>query len=193
MSLFYVTGLSGAGKSAVLDDLVARGHEARGVDEDGYADWIDRVTGAVEDYAEDEPGFDFHAWYRSHNWVLSAERIAALAAEAQALGRPVFLCGVADGDRAVWHLFDNVVALVIDVPTMRRRIAGRSNVFGQSPEEMAARRDPAARPGRGRGPGRQPAAAPGPGWLAARGGLRRSQGRRAATAGRRTPPWRRSR
>ena len=138
MSLFYVTGLSGAGKSAVLDELVARGHEARGVDEDGYADWIDRVTGAVEDYAEDEPGFDFHAWYRSHNWVLSAGRIAALAAEAQALGRPVFLCGVADGDRAVWHLFDKVVALVIDVPTMRRRIAGRSNVFGQSPEEMAA-------------------------------------------------------
>lgn len=138
MSLFYVTGLSGAGKSAVLDELTARGCEARGVDEDGYADWVHRVTGAVEDYDEDEPGFDFHAWYRSHNWVLSAERITALHAEAQALGRPVFLCGVADGDRAVWQLFDKVVALIIDVPTMRRRIAARSNLFGQSPEEMAS-------------------------------------------------------
>jgi len=138
MSLIYVTGLSGAGKSAVLAGLAARGHDARGVDEDGYADWIHRVTGATENYDEDDPDFDFHAWYRSHDWVLSAERIAALRAEALALGRLVFLCGVAGGDGDVWHLFDAVVALVIDVPTMRRRIARRSNEFGQDPEEMAA-------------------------------------------------------
>jgi hypothetical protein len=37
MSLFFVTGLSGTDKPAVLGELWARGHQARGVDEDGYA------------------------------------------------------------------------------------------------------------------------------------------------------------
>ena len=134
MALFYVTGLSGSGKSAVLGELVARGYEARGVDEDEYADWVSRVTGAVEDF---DPGLDFHAWCRAHDWVLSPPRIGALREEARA--RPVYLCGGGNGVRDVWHLFDKVVALIIDVPTLRQRIAAdRPGRYGQAPEEMAA-------------------------------------------------------
>ena len=134
MALFYVTGLSGSGKSAVRAELLARGHAARGVDEDGYADWVSRATGAVEDF---DPDVDFHAWCRAHDWVLSPQRIAALRAEARA--RPVYLCGGGNGAREVWHLFDKVVALIIDVPTLRQRIAAdRPGRYGQAPEEMAA-------------------------------------------------------
>jgi hypothetical protein len=50
MSLIYVTGLSGTGKSAILGELRARGYRARGVDEDGYADWINRVTGTADEF-----------------------------------------------------------------------------------------------------------------------------------------------
>jgi thymidylate kinase len=49
MSLIYVTGLSGAGKSAVLDELVARGCEARGVDEDGYEEGYRRFGAVIVD------------------------------------------------------------------------------------------------------------------------------------------------
>jgi dephospho-CoA kinase len=63
MTLYYVTGLSGTGKSAVLDELRARRYHARGVDE--------------------------------------------------------------------------VIALVADEQTIRRRLASRSNTFGQTPEELA--------------------------------------------------------
>ena len=45
MALFYVTGLSGTGKSAVLRELLIRGYHARGVDEDGYADWLSLAAG----------------------------------------------------------------------------------------------------------------------------------------------------
>jgi hypothetical protein len=45
MPLCYVTGLSGTGKSAARAELRARGYRALGVDEDGYGDWISRVTG----------------------------------------------------------------------------------------------------------------------------------------------------
>jgi hypothetical protein len=50
----------------------------------------------------------------------------------------VFLCGVADGEGTAWHLFDKVLALVADAPTLKRRIAVRTGEFGKTPEELAA-------------------------------------------------------
>jgi len=137
MALFYVTGLSGTGKSAVLAELRARGYHARGVDEDGYGDWIRRTAGTPDDFPPDDPNLDFHDWYREHEWVLSIRRIGVLSRAAARLDTPVFLCGVASGDATVWHLFDKVLALVADVPTIKRRIAGRPNEFGKAPEEFA--------------------------------------------------------
>jgi len=139
MALFYVTGLPGAGKSAVLDELRARGYHARGVDEDGYADWINLATGTHDRFPEDDPDLDFHAWYQDHNWVLSARRIGILSRATARLGQPVFLCGVADEDRTVWHLFAKVLALVADAPTLKHRIVTReNNQFGKAPEELNA-------------------------------------------------------
>jgi hypothetical protein len=135
--LFYVTGLSGAGKSAILAELRAGGYRAQGVDEDGYADWISKKTRAAERFPHGDPGLDMHAWIDSHDWVLSVPRITRLHEAAARLGEPVFLCGVASGDDAVWHLFDRVLALVADLPVLRRRLAGRSgNVFGQDAAEL---------------------------------------------------------
>lgn len=138
MALFYVTGLSGTGKSAVLNELQARGYHARGVDEDGYADWINRAIGTPGEFPTDDQDLDFHAWYQANEWVLSAERIAALSREAARLRTPVFLCGTASGDDTVWHLFEKVLALVADVATLKQRIATRTNKFGKAPDELAA-------------------------------------------------------
>jgi len=138
MSLLYVTGQPGTGKSAVRSELRARGYHARGVDEDGYASWVNRTAGTIDDFPNDDPDLDFHAWYRAHEWILSAERIETLSREAAAMGQPVFLCGIAAGEDTVWHLFDKVLALVADVPTLTERIGARGNKFGQAPEELAA-------------------------------------------------------
>ena len=125
MTLYYVTGLSGTGKSAVLRELRARGYHARGVDEDGYADWVNRITGCRDAFPRDDPDFDFHAWYAAHYWVLSVRRVSMLSRAAARLAKPVFLCGSASGDDVVWQLFDKVIALVADERTIRRRLAGR--------------------------------------------------------------------
>jgi hypothetical protein len=69
--------------------------------------------------------------------VLSPRRISVLSRAAARLGEPVFLCGTAD-DANVWYLFSKVLALVADVPTIRRRIDARPNQFGKAPEELAA-------------------------------------------------------
>lgn len=38
----------------------------------------------------------------------------------------------------MWHLFDRVVALVADIPTIERRLAARAGDYGKAPEELAA-------------------------------------------------------
>jgi hypothetical protein len=138
MSLIYVTGLSGTGNSAVLGELRARGYRARGVDEDGYADWINPVTGTATAFPHENPDLEFHAWAAAHEWRLSGERIGQLSEEAASSGGRLFLCGGANGDRTVWHLFDEVLALVADVPTLTQRIADCTNEFGKAPDELAA-------------------------------------------------------
>jgi hypothetical protein len=74
----------------------------------------------------------------AHEWMLSAERIGVLSHEAARSGTPMFLCGTASGDGGVWHLFGKVLALVIDVPTLKQRVAARTDKFGKAPEELAA-------------------------------------------------------
>jgi hypothetical protein len=137
MSLYYVTGLPGTGKSSVLRELRARGYWARGVDEDGYADWVNRITGRVDRFPHNDPDLDFHAWYAAHYWVLSVRRISILSRAAARFGRPVFLCGSASGDDVVWQLFAKVIALIADERTIIARLAARDNDFGKTPEELA--------------------------------------------------------
>lgn len=138
MGLIYVTGLSGSGKSAVMRELKARGYETHGVDEEGYADWIDRKTGQTIAFPEDEASVDIHDWYQDHDWVLSKARIEGLHRKAEASKEPVFLAGVAGGDNLVWHLFQAVLVLAVDEHTMKKRITSRKdNQFGKHPDEMA--------------------------------------------------------
>ena len=48
MSLFYVTGISGTGKSQVLKELQARDYEAHGTDEHGFANWVNKSSREIE-------------------------------------------------------------------------------------------------------------------------------------------------
>lgn len=138
MPLIYITGPSGSGKSAIMRELQARGYEAHGVDEYGFADWVDRKTGKIADFPHEGKNLDFHDWYQKHAWVLSKERIGKLKQQADTDDKPVFLCGVADGEDKVWHHFNKVIALVVDEQTIRRRIAAREdNQFGKTEAEMA--------------------------------------------------------
>ena len=139
MGLVYVTGLSGSGKSAVLHELKKRGYEAHGVDEESYADWIDRETGATAFLPYNDPSLDFHNWCKEHRWVLSQKRIGNLKKQADNSNKTVFLLGTAEGEDKVWHFFDKVIALSVDEATSRSRIESRhDNHFGKDPEEMAA-------------------------------------------------------
>ena len=132
--LVYVTGISGAGKSAVCADLRRRGYEAHDADEDGNAVWVHGATGAITrraTRADRTPEF-----MAENEWRLDLERVRMLAERAEQT--LVFLCGSVANDRVVWPLFRRTVYLAIDDATLLERLRNRrSNDFGKSDHERA--------------------------------------------------------
>lgn len=137
MPLTYVTGISTSGKSAVLEELRARGFQALGIDEDGYGRWIHRESGRVRESPPLQSDVDAHQWYRDHNWVLDIDKIARLKRRLSGRNGKVFLCGVAVGDADAWPHFEVVCALMVDEATIMQRVGERSNHwFGKGPGEL---------------------------------------------------------
>ncbi|MFF0304412.1 AAA family ATPase [Streptomyces sp. NPDC004562] len=134
MTLVWVTGNSGAGKSTICGVLRQRGHVALDADEDGFCRWFDRTDGeAVAGPPYPVP----EGWLDRYGWEIVRERVESLAEESRS--RVAFLCGSAENEADVLDLFDAVVCLVIDDETLRHRLATRTtNSFGRHPEELAA-------------------------------------------------------
>ncbi|MEU0677050.1 AAA family ATPase [Streptomyces sp. NPDC006172] len=134
MTLVWVTGNSGTGKSTVCGMLRERGFVAFDADEDGFSRWIDRADG---DVVVDPPYPVPEGWLDRYGWAIVSERVEALVDESRS--RIAFLCGSAENEADVLDLFDLIVCLVIDESTLRHRLATRTtNTFGRHPEELAA-------------------------------------------------------
>ena len=107
-----ITGMSGTGKSAVVDEFVARGHRA-----------IDADYGL----SETAPDGD---------WVWNEALVQATLDEVRA--GTLFLAGTAPNQGRFYDQFDRVVLLSAPVELLLARVAARtSNDFGKSPDERA--------------------------------------------------------
>jgi hypothetical protein len=114
VGIAWITGNSGAGKSAVCTVLSERGYLA--VDADvGTAAWVHRTTGEVTGAAETGPLNQ--EWFSDHRWLLLRSRVEALIESAE--GRSTFLWGMAQNDEELWDLFDVAVCLTLDDATIR--------------------------------------------------------------------------
>ncbi|HVV23290.1 MAG TPA: AAA family ATPase [Pseudonocardiaceae bacterium] len=118
MSVILVTGMSGTGKSTVLERLEQRGY--RVVDTD-YGDWIEhapRRDGVERQWRED--------------------RIDALIAHHERSGEPLFIAGTVWNQGRFRSRFTDVVLLSVPVAVLLHRIAHRdTNPFGKTAEERA--------------------------------------------------------
>ncbi|GLY37217.1 hypothetical protein Amsp01_032410 [Amycolatopsis sp. NBRC 101858] len=134
MPVVWLTGNSGAGKSAVCELLKSRGELAVDADWEGYSHFVDRTSGEV---VTDPPYPVPAGWLDHFGWRSDRAKVEALAATAR--DEVAFLCGSAENEEEVRHLFDVVICLVIDEDTLRERLASRTgNAFGKHPEELAA-------------------------------------------------------
>ena len=115
MKRVLITGMSGAGKSALLDELARRGH--RTVDTD-YGDY-------------------FHAVDGESLW--REDRISALLSSAPgALPGVLFVQGTTRNQGLFYPRFDHIVLLSAPPEILAERLATRTgNPYGKHPAELA--------------------------------------------------------
>lgn len=132
MSFIYITGVAGAGKSAVFGELIRRGYEAHEADNTLSNFFVNKTgelakaTTASERTAE---------WRKHHSWKMSKDKLLEL--KKKSVHTPIFVCGVAANEEEYIDVFDTVFALDVDDETLVHRITTRdTGDFGKSEHEM---------------------------------------------------------
>ncbi|MEU3766846.1 AAA family ATPase [Amycolatopsis keratiniphila] len=115
MTVILVTGMSGTGKSTVLEALSRRGFRTVDTDVGG---WIAEEPGGEPQW---RPG-----------------RIDALITEHERSREPLFLAGTVWNQQDFYPRFDHIVLLSAPLEVILGRVATRAaNPFGKLPEERA--------------------------------------------------------
>jgi gluconate kinase len=131
VSLYYINGTPGSGKSTIRDELARRGYETHDADDPDIGGPYNNATNQRVTY----PQAPTEAWFAQHSWRLVPEVIQAL--QQRARHKTIFLCGTAANEDDVWQLFDHVIFLDIDQATLQKRIAARTgNTYGKAPHEL---------------------------------------------------------
>jgi len=116
MKRIYITGMSGTGKSSVIEELRSRGFVA--IDTD-YDDWCELAA------LEGEP-----------EWLLREEKMRELLAAAPVA--PLFVSGCCSNQGKFYPFFDCKILFSAPLETMLERIAQRtSNPYGKTEQERA--------------------------------------------------------
>ncbi|GAB2596227.1 AAA family ATPase [Kribbella endophytica] len=115
MARILVTGMSGTGKSTVLQVLAAKGHATVDTDSDEWCEWVIDAQG-------------------DRDWIWRAEAIDKLLDQHEDL----FVAGCRSNQGEFYSRFDKVVLLSAPAEVMLERIDRRSdNPYGKSAEERA--------------------------------------------------------
>ena len=125
MKRVLITGISGTGKSVLIEVLQAHGHKAVDVDQDEYSQWVE-VENEHDEYGSTvEPGRD---------WVWRADRIQELLSKEDA--DVLFLSGCSANMGQFYPQFDQVVLLSAPEEIILERLMTRTNnLYGKRPEE----------------------------------------------------------
>lgn len=130
MQRVLLTGMSGTGKSTLVQALRARGYKAIDTD-DGFSRWVNTRTGlpatpiAVTGYVWDEL-----------DWVWHDERMAELLAEKD--DEVLFVAGTAANQGRFYPQFNIIILLSTPVEVITARLARRTNnSYGTTPRSLA--------------------------------------------------------
>lgn len=132
MSLIYIKGTPGSGKSTIHAELQKLDYESHDADDDDIGSAYNNATNERVDYPDYTPTEE---WFAAHSWRLIPEAIEALHQRAHK--KVIFLCGTASNEDELWHLFDRVLFLDIDKDTLKKRLASRANnSYGKAEHEL---------------------------------------------------------
>ncbi|MDO8594596.1 MAG: AAA family ATPase [bacterium] len=124
----YITGLSGTGKTSIVEALLKKGIRAIDIDDD-LGHWENKHT---NEHTEWHPGKD-DEWHRKHTWLCDVESLKKRLAETE----HVVVVGSADNQSDYVTLFDKVFVLRCRPEVFLARIQERTtNDFGKLPPEQ---------------------------------------------------------
>jgi shikimate kinase len=124
MKRILLTGMSGTGKSTVIDALAARGYKAVDADCDEFSEWVATIgdVGSPVEVGRD--------------WVWREDRIQDLLSTEDT--DVLFLSGCAENMRAFFPQFDHIVLLSAPDDVIVERLGARTNnPYGKRPDEVA--------------------------------------------------------
>jgi hypothetical protein len=110
---YLIEGVSCTGKTSVCDELQRRGYHSINGDTD-LAYWGDPKTGEPLDGST----------YEHHTWIWDVDKVRTLVAD-QSHAASFFCGGSRNFDRFI-NLFDGVFVLEVDLDTLNRRLALRT-------------------------------------------------------------------
>jgi len=122
-----LTGLSGTGKSTMIDELTARGYRAVDADDNEFSEWVAISGDARELGSPVEPDRD---------WMWREDRIQELLSTEDA--GVMFVSGCAANMGKFLPQFDHIVLLTAPAEVIVERLATRTNnSYGKHPDEVA--------------------------------------------------------
>lgn len=130
MKRFYITGMSGVGKSSVSELLNQRGIYSIDIDAvEGLCSWVNRDTHEASKW---QPGIG-SAWLNVHDWVCDKSKLIKLMDRNENI---VVVVGSASNQTEYLNLFDKVFLLHCDEEIFIKRIKKRTNNdFGKHKSE----------------------------------------------------------
>jgi shikimate kinase len=122
MKRVLITGMSGTGKSSVIQELAARGYRAHDLDTPEWSQWIDADPSDVLTPAHGK------------DWVWREDRVRALLSQPE--DGTLFIGGCAENMGRLFPLIDTVILLSAPVATIMERLRTRSPAsYGSVAEE----------------------------------------------------------
>jgi len=124
----YITGLSGTGKTSIVESLLKKGIQAIDIDDD-LGHWENKHT---NEHTEWHPGRD-DEWHEEHVWLCDIERLKKILGNVG----DVVVVGLTDNQNDYLELFDKIFVLHCRPEIFLARIAARTtNDFGKHPPEQ---------------------------------------------------------